>query len=640
VIGSVWIQDNQNYLLVSCPKGYEIYAEFSFGLVNFSSQYCDPCPQGYECDTPNCTVCSPCPPGKYKEMKGSSLCIPCDINTFNPKVGSISRSDCLSCPCLSTTNGKIGQKSDFACICDSQYYKVVSSKVSKCQTCPKGAICTVDSSCSLARTQNATCTDSSEIVGTWVIDTNGKYILSDCPPGYSLLSSLKAGSEDLQECKPCLSPQQYILSPFDDCNTCPPGLLCNGNKEIRLLVPNSTWLQNGSIYLLTACPIGYKILLLQSFDPAAQQCVPCGKGEECKTYPCTTCSPCKPGYFKQEESTINCEACPENTYGTLPGGQDRASTCMSCPSNSGTRKALGQSTMASCICNEGYFMDLVTTSPNFGKCVKCPQGALCTGGNQPMFGQTVSTTISLSGISIHEFCCIVEIRATILSSLASVLGIQESLLNVQAACTNRIVEGCENQYRTWQRHGLIRPLLISNDYIRRAQLERNSIESLSLQFSAVTEPTLLSSVMSVLNSTKFLQQFAELSNITVVGISTPTIGTPSLDGRIYGPADDQGQYHLLGCSPGYLLVNNTVTTQDCLACQSGEYSFNTMDGCGQGKACIQRSCMKCPSGATCSGLSNFVPTVPESIWLLVFNPATLMFEMKLVSCPEGNRSLY
>ncbi len=298
---------------------------------------------------------------------------------------------------------------------------------SKCQTCPKGAICTVDSSCSLARAPNVTCIDFSEIVGTWVLSSSGKYILTNCPPGYSLLSSLKAGSEDLQECKKCLSPQQYILSPLDDCMACPPGLVCDGAEEIRPTIPNSTWVRNGSIYLLTACPAGYKISQLPSFDSAAQQCSPCGKGEECLIYPCVFCSACKQGYFKQEVSTSSCDACPENTYGISIGGQDLASTCIFCPANSGTRKALGQSTVASCVCDEGYYMDLVPTSPNIGKCVKCPQGAICTGGKPPLFGQAISATMTFTGLSTNEFCCSPGKRESILSCLASALGVDGPL---------------------------------------------------------------------------------------------------------------------------------------------------------------------------------------------------------------------
>jgi hypothetical protein len=65
---------------------------------------------------------------------------------------------------------------------------------------------------------------------TWV--RNGSiYLLTGCPAGYTLRSTLVTGSPDLQQCQQCLA-SQYILNPNTDaCQTCPRGLTCSGTDS-------------------------------------------------------------------------------------------------------------------------------------------------------------------------------------------------------------------------------------------------------------------------------------------------------------------------------------------------------------------------------------------------------------------------
>ena len=262
VSGSVWSLsgDGDVYILESCPAGYRIQMNFSMGRPVWSTQYCEPCPMGYECVSLHCSNCTPCPPGTYKDVVSTDACYPCDVNTFNQHSGSVSRGDCLSCPCLSTTLGKIGRSAQDDCVCGSQYYKVVNNETASCQTCPKGATCSSDQSCGLRRPPTFSCPNSSDILGLWIFDDEtGFYELQSCPVGFSTVTTSKAGSVDLQECKACLSPEQYILRSFDDCQTCPPGLICDGHNNATPSVSGSSWVKNGSIFLLTACPAGYMI---------------------------------------------------------------------------------------------------------------------------------------------------------------------------------------------------------------------------------------------------------------------------------------------------------------------------------------------------------------------------------------------
>ena len=115
--------------------------------------------------------------------------------------------------------------------------------------------------------------------------------MRSCPRGYSTRTAAKTGSDDLQECQACAA-GQYILSPdTDDCQTCPPGLVCRGDDVVQIKVPNSTWVRNGSIYRLSSCPTGYSVASLGAdgrFDATAQQCVACGKGQECIAAACVS----------------------------------------------------------------------------------------------------------------------------------------------------------------------------------------------------------------------------------------------------------------------------------------------------------------------------------------------------------------
>ena len=100
------------------------------------------------------------------------------------------------------------------------------------------------------------------LVGDWRLDnSSAQYKLRGCPAGYTLRvrSTLLIGSADRQECQASLA-TEYILRPDSDaCQTCLPGLKCNGTDVVAPALANSTWQRNGSIYRLTACPAGNSV---------------------------------------------------------------------------------------------------------------------------------------------------------------------------------------------------------------------------------------------------------------------------------------------------------------------------------------------------------------------------------------------
>ena len=253
------------------------------GGFDATVQQCSPCPKGEECATPPCVVCVPCKPGFYKAAVSVDACAPCPADTYNAKEGGQDLSACQPCQARATTRGLTARTSQVACVCDAQYYAVVTPTSSTCANCPKGATCD-DRSCAVRNMSSQSCPGGKRIAGNWTLDaSSGAVVLLSCPPGHTLRSRVTAGSEDLQECQACQA-SQYILNPdADACQTCPPGLKCDSTHVVTPAIANSTWARNGSVYRLTGCPAGYSVSSAGAtggFDATVQQCSPCPKGEE------------------------------------------------------------------------------------------------------------------------------------------------------------------------------------------------------------------------------------------------------------------------------------------------------------------------------------------------------------------------
>eukprot|EP00961_Rhodomonas_salina_P003433 47791-Rhodomonas_salina.1 len=173
-------------------------------------------------------------------------------------IGATDLSLCTSCQDASSTSGVGGQISQDACVCDSDTYLAVTGadtadEKRTCVRCPRGARC-ADEVCALSTYPDLNCSDGTEIVGEWVVDsTTSRYQVTSCKAGFELVTAAEL-TEVLQECKPC-SDSQYILRPgLDACQRCPPGLICDGTDEAEPVVPGSTWVKTGSYFNLTSCP--------------------------------------------------------------------------------------------------------------------------------------------------------------------------------------------------------------------------------------------------------------------------------------------------------------------------------------------------------------------------------------------------
>jgi len=170
----------------------------------------------------------------------------------------------------------------------------------------------------------------------------------------------------------------------DACMACPPGLTCDGTSTVQPVVGGSVWEQDGAIYKLKSCPSGYFVspASVDASNAALQECMPCGKGEECVTASCVTCSACQPGYYKAAVSTDACASCPANTYAETEGST-ALSLCQSCQAKSST-PAAGQSSRRACACDKEYYLIISQedTDDEALSCQVCPKGAVCSGDGE------------------------------------------------------------------------------------------------------------------------------------------------------------------------------------------------------------------------------------------------------------------
>jgi len=226
------------------------------------------------------------------------------------------------------------------------------------------------------------------VVGTWERISNGvQYSLVDCPDGFSMVH---ADQHDLQQCLRCNVNRQYILRPsVDECQDCPPGLVCYGNQEFDVVTPSSVWEQDDGIMRLISCPSGHRVydgtsrwngsLLSKDdgvFDATVQRCEVCPAGTECTNGTCTECTPCPAGSWKDDAGAHACRKCPINTFNPHIGKTSQ-SDCLPCMADSTTLGATGSHQETDCACQDRFYRLQNDTSDVGYTCRVCPPGGMC-----------------------------------------------------------------------------------------------------------------------------------------------------------------------------------------------------------------------------------------------------------------------
>ena len=334
-------------------------------------EYNDTCPY----------VCTP----PYKEDCATGECKRCDPGTYALGVSDNDGIEwsCRSCP----SGGECDGSEDVVCSSQSyrifpQWTEVPKSNLQQCMQCPKGLLCG-NGVCSVEN-GTFTCPDAStQIVGEWKQPKErGSFELISCPRGHSKQVLV----QEKMECKQCAPFLQYILEPDrDNCQRCPPGLICHGDDQIIPTVNGSEWTVQNHIFRLLACPTGYSVWPAISgvlFDPdvdaSQQECRECPEGRECLLDRCLQCDLCPVGKFKDTVGTGPCRSCEIAKYNPLTGSASEA-LCLHCPEGSVT-PAAGQDELSDCVCINTHYMTSSRSGPLGMRCYPCPAAAMCADG--------------------------------------------------------------------------------------------------------------------------------------------------------------------------------------------------------------------------------------------------------------------
>ena len=233
--------------------------------------------------------------------------------------------------------------------------------IDSCQTCPDGAIC-----------ENGNLTWNVDdvrfsirkipvmdrypaLVNRPELDV-WQYQIIGCPPGHSLKNSSAgtsygAFSHDRQICQPCQR-SEYIVDQREKCQTCPSGASCDGSSGVLLGDEGSVWRREGDRMRVYKCLPGYVLIRDDSNDQARALFDSCQK-----------CLPLK--YSAAGAQLYGLEPCMLLGTGESP---------YRCPAIE-SRHVVGYSDIE---VNGTWAL-----SPELaqGKCLDCPSGANCTGGD-------------------------------------------------------------------------------------------------------------------------------------------------------------------------------------------------------------------------------------------------------------------
>ena len=148
--------------------------------------------QGEECVNSSCVTCTPCAPGHYKAAVSTEACDACPPSTYRETSGATELGNCVGCLPNSYTNAG-GQSSWSACVCDSDYYRIVADDAADgCMACPPGLTC------------DGTSTVQPVVENSTWVEDGAIYKLQSCPPGYYVFpASVDATNAATQECKAC-----------------------------------------------------------------------------------------------------------------------------------------------------------------------------------------------------------------------------------------------------------------------------------------------------------------------------------------------------------------------------------------------------------------------------------------------------
>ncbi|CAG9331890.1 unnamed protein product [Blepharisma stoltei] len=337
----------------------------SWGQYLDSSNICQTCDAGYECDG---TYKKPCPLGYYSSS-GASGCIRCAIGTYSNTIAS------TACTSLSTTKATIANMVHFGEI-GCYRGSVKNSGGYACTSCPPGkncdnpfttVTCPVGYFCpSVPLYQSSAATQTPCPSGYYTGSTGGTSLssCSSCAAGYyctiasSAETTCPAGHyclayTSIPDMFPC--PEGYYRASTggaasSDCSACTQGYFCPEGTSVQYPCPAGTWCAAQSAYV-NYCAAGTTSAMSAAYTSGS-----------CSGATCTAGYYCTPGSAPLP--------CPIGTYNTNTGKGFVWDACTFCDAGYAC-KQMGQSATATTSCDAGHYCPEGT---EFARQFPCPAG--------------------------------------------------------------------------------------------------------------------------------------------------------------------------------------------------------------------------------------------------------------------------
>jgi len=284
-----------------------------------------------------------CPPASYQDTANQTACKACPANTYQINHGAAQAAACLGCPAHSAIWFR-NESTAQACVSDTTWTDTAgdgcdwyAENLEYCGHEESSEKCCV-------------CGGGVEHYAQWVIGGPGVALSNcTCDLGYT--------GPDGGPCAPCAAGKFKSTAGSAACQQCPPDAYAGTGASACASCPANSYSLAGSTALANCtCAAGFRALP-EPFACAA--CAP-GSAKAAGNAPCVTCPA---GTFAELSAMPACMTCPAYTYST-----SGSAACTNCAFNEFS--AEGSDSAADCECKAGYFRPENSST----ECTACPVG--------------------------------------------------------------------------------------------------------------------------------------------------------------------------------------------------------------------------------------------------------------------------
>lgn len=407
-----------NESCVDCPdNSYTL----QIGAFDVNDCVCNP---GFS-NVPNTDICQECEPGFFKSDYGDVNCIPCPANTFCPRLGTATPSNC---PSNSVSNMYSVRLFDCTCRPGFRYQYQPEALLSplSCLKCEAGLY--------QDHFNQSACKPCRADTYNPEIGANSSSFCLDCPVHSSSLEqstqltdcvcNLGYAGQPGDTCIPCAQGKYLDNLNIYECKNCPANTFNDLFAQIfssscLACGQNKTSVSGSGSQFNCVCDPGFEFVR----GEYKYTCEECERGKFAASANTSSCALCPRGTFQDEFAKTICLQCPDGQYSDVEGSiecefcgfgkyqiiddffsigqtvEERASTsflnikatqCTACPEFS-SHVQRGSTTINDCLCVPGYraqyqfsenFFISTVAAMFLSHCELCEPGSFCVGGGQ------------------------------------------------------------------------------------------------------------------------------------------------------------------------------------------------------------------------------------------------------------------